>query len=161
MSSLIVAFHHYFEIVSANTPELLKEAFRLRYEIYCQETGFENPSCTVSVPNLMSDRVVGVAVIAGRLNVRRLMYQSLIWSAVAGDQPRRLRPSLDAEDLEGLADALVDGMRGNAELDGDFLGRQMLVDQLQAFELPRRQPGNTSGNFRIGSRSPITIRQAE
>ena len=37
-------------------------------------------------------------------------------------QPSGLRSAIDAEDLEGEADALVDGVRGNAELDRDFLG---------------------------------------
>jgi hypothetical protein len=48
------------------------------------------------------------------------MYQSLIWSAVLADDARRLRAPLDAKDSKGLADSLVDGMRGNLELGGDF-----------------------------------------
>lgn len=44
MSSLIAAFNQYFEIIFANTPELLEEAYRLRYKVLCIEQrlpGFE------------------------------------------------------------------------------------------------------------------------
>src|SRR5438093_13008977 len=43
-----------------------------------KETSSPGPPCTVSVPNLMTDRGLWVAIVVGRLNVRRLMYQSLI-----------------------------------------------------------------------------------
>ena len=59
----------------------------------------------------MTDRGFWVAGSLVRLNVRRLMYQSLIWSAVLRDEARRLGAALDAEDLERLADALIDGVR--------------------------------------------------
>ena len=39
------------------------------------------------------------------------------------------RAALDAEDLQRLADALVDGVRRNAELGRDFLRDEMLVDE--------------------------------
>lgn len=35
MNDLETAFHQYFEIVTANTPELLKEVFSLRFRILC------------------------------------------------------------------------------------------------------------------------------
>src|SRR6478736_5020036 len=75
------------------------------------------------------------------------MYQPLIWLAVAGDDARRLGPPLDTEDGQRLADALVDGMGRDIELGGDFLGRQMLVDQAQAIELARGQSSNAFGEF--------------
>ena len=46
-----------------------------------------------------------------RLNVRRLMYQSLIWFAALGDDARRLRAPTDAERMQRLANALVDRVR--------------------------------------------------
>jgi len=55
----------------------------------------------------MTDRAVWVAGARRGLNVRRLMYQTLIWPAVAGDEPRGLRAAFDAEDMERLPDALV------------------------------------------------------
>ena len=61
------------------------------------------------------------------LNVRRLMYQSLIFAAVTGDDARGLAAALDAEDMERAADALVDGVRRNVELGRDFLRGQMVV----------------------------------
>ncbi len=41
MQHLNKIFHDYFEMVQANTPALLDEALRLRYQVYCLETGFE------------------------------------------------------------------------------------------------------------------------
>lgn len=35
MNDITAAFHEYFEIVNANTPELLKVVFELRYQILC------------------------------------------------------------------------------------------------------------------------------
>ncbi len=69
-----------------------------------------NLPCTVSVPNLITDRPHLLAGMIGGLNVRRLMYQSLIWSAVLGNQARGLGPPLDAQHLQGAADSLIDGM---------------------------------------------------
>lgn len=37
MNDLVDAFDEYFEIIPANTPELQKEVFGLRYQVYCQE----------------------------------------------------------------------------------------------------------------------------
>ncbi|HLG88374.1 MAG TPA: PEP-CTERM/exosortase system-associated acyltransferase [Alphaproteobacteria bacterium] len=34
-------FDRYFEIVTANTPELLRQAYRIRYQVYCVEHPFE------------------------------------------------------------------------------------------------------------------------
>lgn len=44
MSDLIAAFKDYFEVVPADTPQLLEETFRLRYQVYCQEMHFEDSS---------------------------------------------------------------------------------------------------------------------
>jgi len=63
------------------------------------------------------------------------MYQSLIWSFGARDHARGLGAAFDAEDLERLTDALVDGVRRYAELDCDFLRIKMLVDEQEAIEL--------------------------
>jgi len=37
------AFYHWFTTVSAATPALLEQAYRLRYQVYCVENSFENP----------------------------------------------------------------------------------------------------------------------
>jgi len=47
----------------------------------------------------------------GSLNVRRLMYQSLIWAAVLSDDARCLTAALDSKDVERSSDALIDGVR--------------------------------------------------
>ena len=72
------------------------------------------------------------------------MYQTLIWSAVVGDEAGGLGPALDSQDVERAADALVDGVRGNVQFAGDFLGRQMLVDEAQAIKLAGAQPRNAA-----------------
>ena len=43
MASLKSVFEEYFQIVLADTPALRDTVFRLRYQIYCMETGFERP----------------------------------------------------------------------------------------------------------------------
>ena len=73
---------------------------------------------------------------------------------MVGDDPRRLRTPLDAKDCKRLADALVDGMRGNVKLGGDFLGAQVPVDKTQAIELARTQAGDTRGH------QPVRVRAA-
>jgi hypothetical protein len=98
------------------------------------------------VPNLITDRGFWVARFGLGGNVRRLMYQSLIWPGMQGDDPRRLRSALDSQDVQGLADALVDGVRGDPELRRNLLRAQMLVDEAQAIELPRRETRDALGN---------------
>jgi len=40
---LIDAFHEYFEMVPVTTASLKEKVYRLRYQVYCLETGFEQP----------------------------------------------------------------------------------------------------------------------
>ena len=42
--NIITPFNEYFEMVPALSDELKNEAYKLRYQVYCVETGFENPS---------------------------------------------------------------------------------------------------------------------
>lgn len=44
MNELIAAFHEYFKLVLADSPLLLEEVFRLRYQIFCEELGWFQPS---------------------------------------------------------------------------------------------------------------------
>lgn len=41
--NLIDAFQEFFELVPASTEELKQAVYKLRYQVYCLETGFENP----------------------------------------------------------------------------------------------------------------------
>jgi hypothetical protein len=91
------------------------------------------------VPNLNANRGFWVAGPGAGLNVRRLMYQSLIWSAVLRNQPRRLSAALHAQDCKRLADALVDRVRRNVELGRNLLGREVLVDEAKAVQLALAQ----------------------
>ena len=63
------------------------------------------------MPNLKTDRPVGLGGIGSALNVRRLMYQPLIWPELLRNQARRLRTPLDAEDVERAANALINRVR--------------------------------------------------
>jgi hypothetical protein len=96
----------------------------------------------------MTDRGFWVAGLGLGGNVRRLMYQALICAAMLGDEARRLRPPLDAKDLQGLANALIDGVRGNSEFGRDFFGIEVLIDEAEAVELTLIQPRDT---LRIGA----------
>ena len=37
MNDMVAAFNEYFEVVDAYSPELLREVFHLRYQVYCIE----------------------------------------------------------------------------------------------------------------------------
>ncbi len=39
---LVDRYRQWFDVVPARTPELVRESHRLRYQVYCLETGFEN-----------------------------------------------------------------------------------------------------------------------
>ncbi|HLI12846.1 MAG TPA: PEP-CTERM/exosortase system-associated acyltransferase [Alphaproteobacteria bacterium] len=42
--TLLDLYSRYFDLVPADTIELKREAFRLRYQVYCVENAFENPA---------------------------------------------------------------------------------------------------------------------
>ena len=42
MSNFVRYFYECFEVVNANTPELIDEAYKLRYQVYCEEKGYED-----------------------------------------------------------------------------------------------------------------------
>jgi len=42
--SLTEMYYRWFEVVRCDTPERIAEAHRLRYQVYCLETGFEDPA---------------------------------------------------------------------------------------------------------------------
>jgi hypothetical protein len=87
------------------------------------------------VPNLNANRLIGMGGAGGRVDVRRLMYQALIWGAVLSDDAGGLRAALNAEGLECLPDALVHRVRRDIKLSGDFFRREVLVDEAQTIEL--------------------------
>lgn len=43
-SGLVDLYYRWFEVVRCTTPELVEAAQRLRYQVYCLETGFEDPA---------------------------------------------------------------------------------------------------------------------
>jgi len=42
-SRLAVTYNSWFEVVPADSPELLEQAYRLRYQVYCREYNYEEP----------------------------------------------------------------------------------------------------------------------
>jgi hypothetical protein len=107
----------------------------------------------------MTDRGFWVAGMGGGLNVRRLMYQSLIWTSVLRDDARGLGAPFDTKDSKGLANALVDRVRRDVELGRDFLGGQKLVDEAKAVELAGRKPGDALGNYVLCARVAGLVRR--
>ena len=121
----------------------------MRRPLLGNEPGAPGPPCAVSVPNLLANRLFGLVGWFPWLNVRRLMYQPLIWAAVLRHQTGGMDPAVDAKHLERAADALVDRVRRDVEL-GRYLFRgMMLVDQAQAVELPLTQACNTLRDLHI------------
>ena len=102
--------------------------------------------CTVSVPNLIANRALLVTGQHGGVDVRRLMYQSLIcrisWRQSRSDHPRGLTPALDAKLFERAADPLVDGVRADSQPRRNFLAAVVKVDQQKSFDLTRAKPGD-------------------
>jgi hypothetical protein len=94
----------------------------------------------------MTDRGFWVAAQDGGLNVRRLMYQSLIWPVVLGDDAGGLRTAFDTQCRKRLADALIHRMRRDPKLGRNLFGTKMLVDQTQAIELSWRQARDAPGD---------------
>jgi len=41
--TLTDTFHRYFEFIPASTKALQEQAFKIRYEVYCEELGYEDP----------------------------------------------------------------------------------------------------------------------
>ena len=37
MNDVVAAFNEYFEVIDAHSPELLRNVFHLRYQVYCIE----------------------------------------------------------------------------------------------------------------------------
>jgi hypothetical protein len=99
------------------------------------------------VPNLITDRGIWLARLFVGGNVRRLMYQTLIWAAVLGDQACSLVAPGNTKNPKGLADPLIDGVGRDLELCRDFLRRQELVDEPQAVDLARGKPGHSLGHY--------------
>jgi hypothetical protein len=98
------------------------------------------------VPNLIANRTFLVTGQYGGVDVRRLMYQSLICGIVQwqsrGNHPGRLAATVDAQLFERAADSLVDGMRANAQPGGNFLAAVVKVDKQEDFDLARAEPGD-------------------
>jgi N-acyl amino acid synthase of PEP-CTERM/exosortase system len=77
-SKLSDVYHQWFELISADTPELREKAYRLRYQVYCCENQHETPEehlenmetdvfdCR-SIHSLITDRANGMTIGTVRL----------------------------------------------------------------------------------------------
>ena len=74
------------------------------------------------MPNLITDRGFWVAGLRLDGNVRRLMYQSLIWAALLRDDASCLGAAFNAKDSKRLADALIHGVWRDMKLGSNFFG---------------------------------------
>jgi hypothetical protein len=104
------------------------------------DTGRIDLPCAASVPNLMTDRALWVSRSRTGVDVRRLMYQTLICFAVvlnrSGDDPGRFAAPVDAKLFKSASDALVNRVRADPKANSDFLAAVVLVYQQKAFDLP-------------------------
>jgi hypothetical protein len=96
------------------------------------------------VPNLKTDRLVRFGGKPIRVDVRRLMYQSLICADFiqASDDPGRVPAPIDPEDANGAADPLIYGVWRNAQSSSDFLAVEVLGDKLENLNLSVTQPSD-------------------
>lgn len=114
LNTLAIRYHETFTQISANSPELKYECFRLRYQVYCLERGFEDAAsrpgaieCDVyddcSEHALLLHRASGVIVGTARLVVPALGMPagSLPFHSVCDDprahDPEFLPPTYTAE----------------------------------------------------------------
>jgi len=67
------------------------------------------------------------------------MYQSLIWFVMLRDDAGGMGAPVNAERLESETNALIDSMRRDFELCGNFFRRKMLVDEQKAIKLALRE----------------------
>jgi N-acyl amino acid synthase of PEP-CTERM/exosortase system len=78
LDPLFESYNHHFEVLDANSPALLDQAYRLRYQVYCIENAFEQTSehpfgreqdehDAISAHILLRHRASGAAVGTARL----------------------------------------------------------------------------------------------
>ena len=111
------------------------------------ETGATSLPCTVSVPNLKTDRPILMAGSAGRRQCAAIDVSIADMVVPVPRGLRRIRAASPRRSTPRFCSAprmrwsTVCGR--NAEPDRDFLRRQMLVDERQAIELALAQPRNS------------------
>jgi N-acyl amino acid synthase of PEP-CTERM/exosortase system len=83
---------NHFDIVRANTPHLLDEAYGLRYQVYCIEKGFEDPARHPDgrETDIDDDRAVHALLVHRRTGAYAGTARVILPSA---DEPHRLLPT--------------------------------------------------------------------
>lgn len=111
------------------------------------DTGRSSLPHTISVPNLIADRPDLVSFCRVGVDVRRLMYQSLICRLRGvengGDHARRFTTPFYPQFFQCTADALVDRVGADTEAERNFLAAEMLVDEQEAVDLTLGQATNS------------------
>ena len=90
-------FNRYLSVVPANTPSLLDQAFRLRFQVYCVERGFEDPADHPdgrerdsdddrSLHSLLIDRATGSPVGTVRLILPRFGHDLPVFGVVGANE---------------------------------------------------------------------------
>jgi len=103
------------------------------------------------VPNLSADRAVFLSEPGSRVDVRRLMYQTLIYGVIHGelirDHARSIAPPLNVELFQCATDPLIDRVRADAQFGCDFLAAIVAINQQQTLDLALSEP--SYGRIRI------------
>ena len=101
------------------------------------------------MPNLSADRALFLSGLEVSVDVRRLMYQTLICRILGrdgvGHQACGLSAAVYSKFFQSPANALIDGVRADAEANRDFLAAVVPVDQKQAFDLSLGEASNGRG----------------
>jgi hypothetical protein len=98
------------------------------------------------VPNLSADRAVFLSELSRRVDVRRLMYQTLIYGVIGRNliryHSRGIASPLYTELVQGAANALIDRMGADPQFGRDFLAAVMAINQQQALDLAFSKPSH-------------------
>ena len=107
-------FNRYLSVVPANSPSLLDQAFRLRFQVYCVERGFENPSDHPdgrerdrdddrSLHFLVLDRATGIAAGTVRLILPRTHSDLPVFKQTGSGDPNSMLPRSTTAEVSRFA----------------------------------------------------------
>ena len=69
-SIILLAFNEYFEMVPAVSDQLKNEAYKLRYQVYCIETGFEKIGIILMELNLTNMIIIRSIILSGIVSLK-------------------------------------------------------------------------------------------
>src|SRR5438105_11030928 len=91
-------YRQHFEVVRADTPSLLDEAYRLRYQVYCVENRYEDPDQQVNgrERDVYDDRSVHSLLIHRRSGVAAGTMRVILPGTVTQDLPLPINTVTDS-----------------------------------------------------------------